>query len=83
MTTMTIDSSNQTIEADIDLKGEVDPIQLKITGYNLDTQGDCPTFSARAVTVSREWMNVLATELLIEKRIPISPKTKKWLQLLL
>lgn len=60
MTVLKIDSAGKVIEAEVLLKGEQEPVRVELRGYSVEGG----VFRAEAVTVSRQWMEVLARELL-------------------
>ena len=78
MTSLKIDSAAKVIEAEVMLKGETAPITVVVSGYTLDGG----VFRAREVKVSREWMEVLAKEVLA-KGVPLPPEIGKWAGLVL
>ena len=81
MTELKIDSDGKIIEASAMLKGETSPIKVRLT-YELSTTPDGPV-TIRDISVSREWMNLLATEFLQNKEVPLPPKTAKFLRMVL
>lgn len=83
MTELKIDHERKTIEATVMLKGEQEPIQIRLSQYVFQTQGEGGTFTVGEVIVSREWMNVLANEVLKDKPLPLPGSIVKWLKLVL
>ena len=83
MIQLKVDPAHKTIEAEILLAGETELIKIEVTRYNYAKQGDNSVFTVNQVTVSREWMSLLANELLVDKPLAIPASAAKWLGLLL
>ena len=78
-----VDPSRKTIEAEILLAGETEPITIQVESYNYARQGEAGVFTVNQVTVSREWMSLLANELLVDKPLVVPASAAKWLGLLI
>ena len=83
MTSLKVDSTQKTIEATIELQGEDSPISILVGHYELDTTGDVPTLSVTGITVSRPWMQAIATDFLAGKKLPIPASVAKFLPMIL
>ena len=83
MTQLKIDPEHRTIDVELMFKGEREPIQIRLSDYSLCSTPDGGAFSAREISVSREWMNVLAEDLLKNRSIPVPASAMKWLKLAL
>jgi hypothetical protein len=60
MTKLEIDKENKRINADLDLKGEKEPIRLTLSNYRLiQAEGKSPLFELGSIEVSRAWLNAL------------------------
>ena len=81
MTELKIDDQAKTIEVTVMLKGETEPIHFAYGGYVLDAEGE--TVTVREVRVSREWMNVVAQEMVVGKKWPLPEGVGKWAKLVL
>jgi hypothetical protein len=57
-----IDTVNKTVNLDVELKGEAQPIRVIISNYKLVESGNCTFIEVGDITASREWMNVLLAE---------------------
>jgi hypothetical protein len=83
MTELTIDAKQNLITATLQLKGEKDPIQLRLSRYHLQSDGVADTFTVEEVYVSREWMQALASDFLQNKPLAVPPAAAKWLRMIL
>jgi len=81
MTELKIDDRAKTIDVMVQLKGEEVPIHVHVASYTLDAEAN--TMTVGEVHVSREWMNVLANELVKGKALPLPAGAGKWAKLVL
>ena len=71
MTKLEIDKENKTINAIMDLKGEKESVQIKVSNYRLiQEQGKNSWFEPGTIEVSREWLNALLKTLVQTNVIP-------------
>lgn len=82
MTELKIDQDKHRIEATLLLKGEREPIHVVWQNYELAT-GTESSLKFKSVTVSREWMAVLAEEFLKDRSVPLPSLAAKVLRLVL
>jgi len=83
MTQLKIDPESKTIDIELLLKGEREPIRILLSNYAVQPTTDGGNFSVSQVSISREWMNTLANEALVNRPIPIPANAMKWLKLAL
>jgi hypothetical protein len=82
MTKLEIDRDNKTISLDLDLKGEKESVQIKVSNYRLHhADGQNPVFEPGTVEASREWINTLIKELVTSKVLPERIEVKNAFQL--
>jgi hypothetical protein len=62
MTKLEIDTVNKTVNLDLELKGEGEPIRVIVSNYKLVESGNCTFIELGDITASREWMNVVLAE---------------------
>lgn len=77
-----LDSTNREIRLELLLKGETEPVEVHIRGYEIVAEGDRRFLVARDIEVSREWMAALAREYLAGRRFEIPGSYSKVLELL-
>ena len=71
MTTLEIDKESKTINAVLDLKGEKESVQIKVSNYLLiQEQGKNSWFEPGTIEVSREWLDALLKTLVQTNVIP-------------
>jgi hypothetical protein len=72
MTKLEIDKENKTVGADLDLKGEKECIQIRLSNYRLiQEDGKNPVFEPGTIEVSREWLNALVKTSVIPERMEV------------
>ncbi len=59
MTKLEINKENKTIHAELELKGETQPITVDVNGYEVVEAGGKTRMLLREVKISREWMNAV------------------------
>ncbi|MEI7809472.1 MAG: hypothetical protein WCJ07_13415 [Verrucomicrobiota bacterium] len=71
MTRLEIDKDSKTISADLDLKGENEAVQIKLSNYRLiQEEGKHPIIEPGTMEVSREWLNALLKNLVKTGVVP-------------
>ena len=71
ITRLEIDRPQRTITADLDLRGEKEPVQIRLASYRLhEAAGQLPRFEPGTVTASREWLDALLQTLVATGTIP-------------
>jgi hypothetical protein len=81
MTKLEIDNGKRTINFELDLKGEKEAIQIRLSNYLLiQEEGKNPIIVANNIDISREWLNVLVNTLVKENVIPVRIEVKDPLQ---
>ena len=62
MTKLEIDTTNKTVNIDLELKGETESIRVIVSNYKLVESGNCTYLEVGNITASREWMNMVLAE---------------------
>ena len=80
MTRLEIDKESKTISANLNLKGENESVQIKLSNYRLiQEEGKNPLFEPGTIEVSREWLNTLLQTLVKMSVIPEQIEVKNQL----
>ncbi|HKY54769.1 MAG TPA: hypothetical protein VJM08_10710 [Anaerolineales bacterium] len=65
MLELSIDHKNKKIHAVVELKGEERPIAIDVQyELNIDKQADEVRIKANSISISKEWMNLIAQEVI-------------------
>jgi len=71
MSGLVVDKENRTISADLNLKGEKECIQIKLSNYRLvQEDGKNPVVEIGTIEVSREWLDTMLNTLVQKRVIP-------------
>ena len=71
MINFNIDSRNKTVQLEVLLKGEQQPITLTVEEYELRNEDGAFYFVINKATASREWVGVAVQEFLVGKKFRI------------
>ena len=59
-TSLRIDSAAKTICIEAELKGELSPVRIEVTDYEIKQEGNQYIAKVKGVSTSREWLTTLA-----------------------
>jgi hypothetical protein len=79
MAKLTLDLTDRRVEGDILLKGEPAPIHFAAEFELADTPAG-PTVTVHNPVLSREWMQLLARDLVAGRPLPLPPDAAVWLK---
>jgi hypothetical protein len=82
MTELSIDTRKRRVRVRLELVGEVDPIEVEITKYNLENNESGARLTIEEATASREWLAVALREFVVGRTIEIPAKAGALLKLL-
>jgi len=78
LTSFKFKSAECSAEAELMLKGETQPVRLRIGSYELISEGERTFVVIKELITSREWMTRLAQEFVIGKRFEIPESVAKY-----
>ena len=78
-----LDSHERKIEFQVLLKGELAPIEVLINRYDIVSEGESSYVIFHDITVSREWMRILAEDHLCGKKFEIPHKYARLLDVII
>lgn len=78
-----LDSRDRRIEIDMLLKGESAPVSIRIENYEIVSEGQRHFITCSDIQVSREWMRMLAHDLILGRRFEIPSKYARLLDILI
>ena len=76
-----LDSKSKTIELEIMLEGEKEPLNIKVTSYALTEENGKSYLIANDIVTSRAWINTVASQYLSGQKLEIPVKYAKMLKL--
>ena len=83
MTSLKLDTTARTIEAELELKGETERLRLHIQEYELRREGNRAFVVIKSIDTSREWVTTLARDFAVDRPFELPDSVKKFLPLIL
>jgi hypothetical protein len=82
MTTLKLDTTARTIEAELELKGETQTVRLHVREYELREEGGRMVIVFKDVHTSREWLTTLARDFVMNKPFKVPESVAKFLPMI-
>lgn len=82
MLKLTLDSTRKSIEMEVMLDGEHEPLKVHVRNYELSQKDGKHFFKVRGVTTSRTWINTVAASYLEGKAFELSSEYAKMLKVI-
>ena len=82
MTALKLDTTARTIEAELELKGETQPVRLHVREYELRDEGGRMVIVFKDVQTSREWLTTLARDFVMNKPFKVPESVAKFLPMI-
>ena len=83
ITELKIDSTNKSLQLELELKGDPQKLWIYVHRYELMEQKGEMQFLVKDISVSREWISALAQEFLLNKPFPIPPEIARLIPMIL
>jgi hypothetical protein len=77
-----LDSKKKEIDIELLLKGDSDPIEVHIKGYEIISEGNKRFIRAGDIDISKEWMKVLVQDHIIGRKFRVPDSYSKVLETL-
>ena len=82
LTQLKLDTTARTIQADLELKGETQPVHLEVREYELREQDGRATIVLKDIHTSREWLTTLMGNFVVDKEFTLPDSVKKFLPMI-
>ena len=82
MLKLNLDSKSKSIEMEVLLDGEVEPLSVHVKNYEMTQEGDRHFLKVNGVSTSRAWINTIASSYLEGKRFEIPAEYAKMLKVM-
>jgi hypothetical protein len=82
LTRLKLDTTARTIEADVELNGETQPVNLQVREYELREQDGRATVVLKDVHTSREWLTTLMSNFVVDKEFTLPDSVEKFLPMI-
>jgi hypothetical protein len=83
LTRLKLDSSKRSVEAELELRGETQPVRVQIPEYDLLQKNGGTVLIIKSISTSREWLTTLARDFAVERELKIPPSIEKYLPIVL
>ena len=83
MTRLKLDTAARTIEAELELKGETEPLRLHVQEYELRQESGRAFIIIKSIDTSREWLTTLARDFAVDRPFELPDSVKKFLPMIL
>lgn len=83
LTRLKLDTTARTIEAELELKGETQPVQLRVAAFEIIQEGEEAYFLIQGMTTSRDWLTVLTRDFVVGRKFKIPASVRAYLPMLL
>ncbi|HTD68650.1 MAG TPA: hypothetical protein VK846_19180 [Candidatus Limnocylindria bacterium] len=83
LTKLKLNSTERSIDAELELKGETQPVQIQVRGYEVQEEGEHTYLVIKNLETSREWLTTLARDFAVERPFEVPGSVKKFLPMLL
>ena len=75
VTALRLDSQEKSLEITLELKGEREPLKIKLEGYELVQELAVSYLVVRRIATSREWLTGLANNFAAGRRFKLPPES--------
>jgi hypothetical protein len=82
LTQLKLDTTARTIEAELELKGETQPVNLHVHEYELLEQDGRATVVLKDIHTSREWLTTLMNNFVVDREFTLPDSVKKFLPMI-
>ena len=78
-TCLRIDSAEKSIQIEVELKGETEPVQIELSNYEVHKDGTRYFAMVKEIRTSREWLTALARDRLCNSRFELPAQVARLL----
>lgn len=82
LTHLKLDTAARTIHADLELKGETEPVHLEVREYELRETDTRATVVLKDIHTSREWLTTLMKNFVVDREFNLPDSVRKFLPML-
>lgn len=83
LTKLKLDTAARSIDAEVELNGETEPVRIQVHEYELIEEGDNLYFIIKKVSTSREWLTALARDFAVDKKFEVPAAARRYLPMIL
>ena len=83
LTELKVNSTNKSLQLELELKDEPQKLRIYVRRYELIEQSGEMQFLIKEISISREWINALAQEFVLNKPYPVPPEMARLIPMIL
>ena len=83
LTKLKLDTTARSIDAEVELNGETQPVRIQIPEYELLEEGGRLYFIIKEISTSREWLTALARDFAVDRKFEVPASVRKYLPMIL
>lgn len=77
-----LDTTNRSVETEMELKGETQPVNIHVQEYELREKGGRTFIVIKRITTSREWLTTLARDFAVGHEFEVPASVQKFLPMI-
>ncbi len=82
LTRLKLDTTARTIEADLELNGETQPVNVQVREYELRESEGRATVVLKDIHTSRDWLTTLMKNFVVDREFALPDSVKKFLPMI-
>ena len=82
LTRLKLDTSARSIDAELELKGETQRVQIQVNEYELLQENGSSFFVIKSIQTSREWLTTLARDFAVGRKFEVPESVRSFLPML-
>ena len=82
LTRLKIDTSNRSLEAELDLKGESQPVRIHVAEYQLIEENNRASLIIKSISTSRDWLTSLARDFAVGRKFELPESVRSFLPMI-
>jgi len=82
LTGLKLDTTARTIQAELQLNGETEPVRLEVHEYELIEEAGTAFIVLKSLSTSRAWLTRLGNDFAIERRFKLPEAVRKFLPMI-
>ena len=83
LTRLKLDKAARSIDAELELKGEAQPVRIQVHEYQLREKEGALFLVIKSIDTSREWVTALARDFAVDREFKLPASVQKYLPLVL
>ena len=82
LTRLKLDTGNRSVEADLELSGETQPVRIHVQEYELIEADGRASIVIKQITTSRAWLTRLAQDFAVDRKFDLPESVRSFLPMI-